>query len=237
MKKALTKGIFDLTGRTALVTGASRGLGKAIAIALGNAGAELIICSRQYETLEKSAQDIRKITDVRVTTIVVDLTKRSNLRQLTCRALNLTGKIDILVCNAGVDHPKKLEQVDDKTWDYDLELNLTSCMMLTRAFAPQMKERHWGRIIYISSILGITGREGRTIYSASKSALIGLARSDFVNPSRFNNCSTAGPLAGSNKNAGHAMLRVLLRSNPSCLRACPPRIPSIMAEQLKRIHI
>ena len=86
------------------------------------------------------------------------------------------GHVDILVNNAGFNVPQPIDQITDEQWDRLVELNLTSCMALTRAIVPGMKERRWGRVIHISSIMGFVSTAGRNAYSATKAALLGLAR-------------------------------------------------------------
>jgi NAD(P)-dependent dehydrogenase (short-subunit alcohol dehydrogenase family) len=106
------------------------------------------------------------------------------------------GKVDILVNNAGMNAPQAIDAITDETWDNVLELNLTSVMGLTRALVPQMKDRRWGRIVHISSILGQVSKEKRNAYSATKSALMGLARASALDLGPFNvtvNCLAPGP--------------------------------------------
>ncbi|MFL6242761.1 MAG: SDR family NAD(P)-dependent oxidoreductase, partial [Acidimicrobiia bacterium] len=96
--------------------------------------------------------------------------------RLAQAALEQMGRVDILVNNAGTNKPQAIDAITDQTWDEVLEINLSSVMALTRALVPQMKARRWGRIIHISSIMGFLSKEGRNVYSATKSALLGLAR-------------------------------------------------------------
>src|SRR5205807_1749378 len=91
-------------------------------------------------------------------------------------ALGAFGRVDVLINNAGTNVPQPIEEIKDADWDSVMEINLTSVMLLTRALVPQMKARKWGRIIHISSIMGLVSKEGRNIYSATKAALIGMAR-------------------------------------------------------------
>ena len=106
------------------------------------------------------------------------------------------GRVDVLINNAGTNAPQPVEQVRDEDWDRVLEINLSSIMVLTRALVPQMKQRRWGRIIHISSIMGFISKEGRSIYSATKSALLGLARAQAVELGAHGitvNCLAPGP--------------------------------------------
>ena len=190
--------LFDLGGRVALVTGGSRGLGKAMATIFAESGAEVVISSRHESELEAAAAEIREKTAVRAEYIVADMTRRDDVQCLANTAVARMGKIDILVNNAGSNLPQAIDQIRDEDWDRLLELNLTSCMALTRALAPGMKERRWGRIIHISSIMGLVSTAGRNAYSATKAALLGLARASALDLAAFNitvNCIAPGPFA------------------------------------------
>jgi NAD(P)-dependent dehydrogenase (short-subunit alcohol dehydrogenase family) len=189
--------IFDLRGRVALITGGSKGLGKAMARILAEAGADVVISSRNAKELELALAEILRGTDSRGHFVVADLTRRQETLDLARSALDAMGRVDILINNAGVNHPEPIDEVTDETWDRSIELNLTACMVLTRALVPQMKQRRWGRIIYISSIMGLASKAGRNSYSATKSALIGLARANALDLADFNitsNCIAPGPI-------------------------------------------
>jgi NAD(P)-dependent dehydrogenase (short-subunit alcohol dehydrogenase family) len=126
------------------------------------------------------------------------MTCREDVGELADTVVQRFGKVDILVNNAGANIPQPIDQIDDKTWDNILELNLTSCMALTRALVPGMKERCWGRIIHISSMMGLASAAGRNAYSATKSALLGLARASALDLGPYNitvNCIAPGPFA------------------------------------------
>ena len=188
--------LFDLTGRVALVTGGSKGLGKAMARGFAQAGADVVISSRHEEELVAAAVEIRAGTSVRVTHVVADMTHREHVRRLADAALAAMGRVDILVNNAGSNKPQPTEQIVDEDWDGLVELNLSSCMALTRALVGPMKERRWGRIINVSSILGLTSAAGRSAYSATKSGLIGLTRAGANDLGSFGitvNCLAPGP--------------------------------------------
>jgi NAD(P)-dependent dehydrogenase (short-subunit alcohol dehydrogenase family) len=188
--------LFDLTGRVALVTGGSKGLGKAMARGFAQAGADVVISSRHEEELVAAAVEIRAGTSARVTHVVADLTHREHVRRLADAALAAMGRVDVLVNNAGSNKPQPTEQIVDEDWDGLVELNLSSCMALTRALVGPMKERRWGRIINVSSILGLTSAAGRSAYSATKSGLIGLTRAGANDLGSFGitvNCLAPGP--------------------------------------------
>ena len=188
--------LFDLSGRVALVTGGNKGLGKAMARGFAEAGADIIIASRHEEELKVAAAEIRDGTNVKVVHFVVDMTNREQVDQLARQALDAMGRVDILVNNAGANVPQPIDEIRDEDWDNLVELNLTSCMRLTRALVPQMKDRRWGRVIFISSIMGLASKEGRDAYSATKTGLIGLCRASALDLGPYGitvNCLAPGP--------------------------------------------
>src|SRR5579871_4410563 len=167
--------LFNLAGKVALVTGGSKGLGKAMARGLAAAGADVVIASRHENELKTALPDILQGLPRRGRYFVADLVHREEAVKLARSALDAMGRIDILINNAGTNRPQAIDAITDKDWDEVLELNLSSVMALTRAVVPDMKSRRWGRIIHISSILGFVSKEKRNGYSATKSALLGLA--------------------------------------------------------------
>jgi NAD(P)-dependent dehydrogenase (short-subunit alcohol dehydrogenase family) len=190
--------IFDLTGRAALVTGGSRGLGKAMARALADAGADVFLCSRHAEEVQSAAEEIRATAAVRVGYMTADLEARADAQKVADAAVNFLGKVDILINNAGQNCPQPIDQVRDEDWDRLMQLNVHSCMALTRALAPGMKERRWGRVIHISSMMAMASSAGRNTYSATKAALIGMTRATALDLGPFNvtvNCIAPGPFA------------------------------------------
>jgi NAD(P)-dependent dehydrogenase (short-subunit alcohol dehydrogenase family) len=188
--------LFDLTGKTALITGGSRGLGRAMARGFAEAGADVMITSRHEDELKSAVETIAKGLSRRVEMLVCDMTDVQQVDDLAKTAVARLGKVDILVNNAGTNIPQPIDQVTDAAWDATMMLNLTSVMRLTRALVPAMKERRWGRIIHISSVLGLGGKEGRNSYCATKAALTGLARASALDLGPFNvtvNCIAPGP--------------------------------------------
>jgi NAD(P)-dependent dehydrogenase (short-subunit alcohol dehydrogenase family) len=188
--------LFNLTGKTALVTGGSKGLGKAMARGLVECGADVVISSRHENELRAALDDILKGTNRKGKVIVADMTKRDDVKRLAQTALEQMGKIDILINNAGSNKPQAIDAITDEAWDNVLELNLNSIMVLTRALVPQMKQRRWGRVIHISSVMGFLSKAGRNTYSATKAALIGFARASALDLGPFGitvNCLAPGP--------------------------------------------
>jgi NAD(P)-dependent dehydrogenase (short-subunit alcohol dehydrogenase family) len=188
--------LFDLSGRVALVTGGNKGLGKAMARGFAECGADVIIASRHELELKVALDEILAGTGRKGAYFVADMSQRADVKKLAHYALEKMGKIDILVNNAGMNAPQAIDAITDETWDRVVEVNLTSVMCLTRELVPQMKERRWGRVVHISSVLGQTSKEKRNAYSATKSALIGLARASALDLGPFNvtvNCIAPGP--------------------------------------------
>lgn len=190
------KNRFDLTGKVALVTGGSQGLGKAMARGLVEAGAKVILASRDEAKLNQSLKEVLDQTGGQGAAIAADLSQRSAVHDLATKATQVFGKIDILVNNAGNNRPQSIVDITDEAWDQIVELNLTSVMGLTRALALGMKERRWGRIINIASIMATVSKEGRNGYSATKTALLGLTRGCALDLGPFGvtvNCLSPGP--------------------------------------------
>jgi NAD(P)-dependent dehydrogenase (short-subunit alcohol dehydrogenase family) len=188
--------IFNLTGKVALITGGSKGLGKAMARGLAEAGADIIISSRHENELRTALDEIVRGTGRRGCYVVADMGRREDVSQLAKSALDKMGRVDVLINNAGTNKPQPLDEIRDPDWDAVLELNLTSVMALSRALVPQMQARRWGRIIHISSVMAFTSKEGRNVYSASKAALIGLAHASALDLGTYGitvNCIAPGP--------------------------------------------
>ncbi len=192
----MTLDIFNLKGKVALVTGGSKGLGKAMARGLAEAGADIVISSRHENELRSALDEILRGTNGKGRLIVADMGRREEVERLARTALEQMGRVDILVNNAGTNIPQPIDEIKNEDWDRMLEINLSSIMVLTRALVPQMKARKWGRIIHISSVMGFVSKAGRNAYSATKSALIGLARANALDLGRDGitvNCIAPGP--------------------------------------------
>lgn len=172
----MTHKLFDLNGKVALVTGGSKGLGKAMARGFAEAGADVFISSRHEDQLKAALDDILDGTGRRGGYCVTDMSKRDQVEHLAKEAVRQMGKVDILINNAGTNAPQPIDEITDETWDMLMETNLNSVMVLTRALVPPMRQRKWGRIIHISSIFGVVSKEARNGYSVTKSALIGLSK-------------------------------------------------------------
>jgi NAD(P)-dependent dehydrogenase (short-subunit alcohol dehydrogenase family) len=188
--------LFDLSGRVALVTGGNKGLGKAMARGFAESGADVVIASRHELELKAALDEILAGTNRKGAYFVADMAVRDDVKKLARYALEKMGKVDILVNNAGMNAPQAIDTITDETWDRVVEVNLNAVMSLTREIVPQMKDRRWGRVVHISSVLGQTSKEKRNAYSATKSALMGLARASALDLGPFGvtvNCVAPGP--------------------------------------------
>lgn len=168
--------LFRLEGRRALVTGGSKGLGKVIATALAEAGADVAIVSRTYGDCEETAATIRAETGRNAVAIAADVTKSDQVDRLVNQACEILGPIDVLVNSAGINIRGPIEELREEDWDNVLNANLKAPFLLARRFGPLMAERGWGRIIHLGSILSVIGIAGRTPYASSKTGLLGLTR-------------------------------------------------------------
>ncbi len=167
--------MFDLTGKTALVTGATGGLGEGIARAFHKAGATVAISGRRVELLEKLAAELGE----RVHVVPCDLADRAKVAKLIDEAVAKMGRLDILVNNAGLTKDNLFMVMKDEQWDDVIAVNLTSAFMLCRAASRHMvrNKSGYGRIINISSVSGVFGNPGQGNYAAAKSGMIGMTKS------------------------------------------------------------
>jgi NAD(P)-dependent dehydrogenase (short-subunit alcohol dehydrogenase family) len=188
--------LFNLTGKVALVTGGSKGLGKAMARGLAEAGADIVIASRHEDELRPALTEILLHTGRRGCYVVTDMAKRDDVRKLALTALEQLGRVDILINNAGTNVPQSIEEIKDDDWDRVMEINVSSIMVLTKALVPQMKTRRWGRIIHISSVMAYVSHKGRGLYSATKAALVAMTHATAQELGEFGitvNCIAPGP--------------------------------------------
>jgi gluconate 5-dehydrogenase len=169
-------GYFDLSKRVALVTGASRGLGLAMAEALAEAGATVILNGRDANTLKGAADRIRD-RGLKAETSAFDVTDRRAADAAIQSIVAGHRRLDVLIANAGITHRAPLADWTSEAWDDVLAANLKACFFLAQQAAAPMRSQRHGRIIFISSVLAILGRSTVHAYVASKSGLAGLARS------------------------------------------------------------
>jgi 3-oxoacyl-[acyl-carrier protein] reductase len=183
--------MFDLTGKTALVTGATGAIGDAIARALHKQGATVAISGTRREALDTLAGELGE----RVHVLPSDLGNAEQVEALVPAAEEAMQKLDILVANAGVNKDNLFVQLKDEDWDKVIAVNLTATFRLTRAAVTRMMRRRWGRIIGISSVVGFTGNPGQGNYTASKAGMVGMLKSVAAEYARRNitaNCIAPG---------------------------------------------
>ena len=166
----------ELQGRVSLVTGASRGIGRAIALELARRGSGLIIAARQIAALEEVAVECRA-AGAEVQAIAIDVGDGASVKTGVERALAGAGRLDHLVNNAGVTGDGLLLRMKREEWDRVVKVNLTGAFEMTRAVLPAMIRARYGRIVNISSVVGLMGNAGQANYCAAKAGLIGLTKS------------------------------------------------------------
>jgi 3-oxoacyl-[acyl-carrier protein] reductase len=164
--------MFALTGRGALVTGATGGIGGAIARALHRAGATVAISGTKADRLEALASELKE----RVHVVNCNLADRAAVQKLASEAEGKLGTLDILVNNAGMTKDNLFMRMKDEEWDQVLAVDLTSAFVLCRAVVRNMMRRQWGRIINIASISGVIGNPGQANYAAAKAGMIGMTK-------------------------------------------------------------
>ena len=165
----------ELNGRVAVVTGASRGLGRAMAVELGAAGAKLALVGRDRAKLDETAAEAAK-SGAETAVFIADVTDEAQVRALEQGVRERFGRVDILVNNAGMNIRKPLADYTLDEWNTVLDTNLTSVFLVCRSFIPMMKGRGYGRIINLASMMSHVSLPGRTAYSASKAAMLGVTR-------------------------------------------------------------
>jgi len=165
--------MFDLTGKTALITGASGGIGGAIARAFHRQGATVAISGTRREALQELAGELAD----RVHVLPCNLADKEEVELLVPNSEQAMGRLDILVANAGITKDNLLVQLRDEDWDEVMAVNLTAAFRLSRAAVRGMMRRRFGRIIGITSVVGVTGNPGQTNYTATKAGVIGMIKS------------------------------------------------------------
>ena len=165
--------MFDLSGKTALVTGASGGIGGEIARALHKAGATVTLSGTRQAPLEALASELGG----RVHVVTCDLSDAASVEALPKAAIEKMGSIDVLVNNAGITRDNLFMRMSDEEWQSVIDVNLTSTFRLCRGVLRGMMKARWGRIVNISSIVGATGNPGQGNYAASKAGMVGMSKS------------------------------------------------------------
>jgi NAD(P)-dependent dehydrogenase (short-subunit alcohol dehydrogenase family) len=167
---------FNLSGRVALITGGSKGLGEAIAAGLASAGADIVLVSRHLDEAQAKAKCIATLYGKRAIGLCEDVTSEGDVERMAAAAIGQMGKVDMLVNSAGINIRGPIDQLTPHQFREVLDINVTGSWLCSRALLPGMKERRWGRIINLASALGLVGMSNRTPYTASKGAVVQMTR-------------------------------------------------------------
>jgi NAD(P)-dependent dehydrogenase (short-subunit alcohol dehydrogenase family) len=167
---------FKLNGKVALVTGGSQGLGRTIALALAEAGADVALAGRTISKLEETANELAGLTGRKILPFTADVTKSEDVTKLAADVTEALGPIDILVNNAGNNIRGPVQELSEEDWDLVLDTNLKGPFLCARAIGPGMVERGWGRVINLGSMLSFIGLPGRAPYASAKAGVTSLTR-------------------------------------------------------------
>ena len=167
---------FDLTGRKAVVTGGSKGLGQAMAAGLASAGADVLLTSRNLDEAQAAADEIAGDFDRRAVAMTADVTSQSDAERVAAKAMEEFGQIDILINNAGLNIRGAIDELSYEEFQQVQKTNVDGIWLTSRAILPHMKQAGYGRIINMASTLGVVGLANRTPYATSKGAVVQMTR-------------------------------------------------------------
>ena len=185
---------FGLEGKTAIVTGASKGIGKACALGLAEAGADVVLASRNIDEIEKTAAEIRA-KGQKAIPIKVDVLKEEEIEEMVKKTVDCFGKVDILLNNSGVGKISLVENLKVADWDWVIDTNLKGTFLCCKAVIPEMRKKKYGRIINMASLGGIRGSKNMGVYTASKGGIMRLSETlaiELVNDNITVNCVCPG---------------------------------------------
>ena len=171
-----SNGMFDLSGKVAIVTGGNGGLGLGMALGLAGAGANIVVAARDEAKTAKILPEI-EAAGVQAKSITVDVTQEAEIRLMVARTIEALGRVDILVNNAGISVRKQPQELATEEWDQVLDVNLRAAFLLSREVYPHMKEQGGGKIINIGSMFSLFGSDWVAPYSASKGGVVQLSKS------------------------------------------------------------
>ena len=168
--------LFGLTGKVALVTGGSKGLGRIAVETLARAGADVAFCSRHQEEAETAAREIAEETGQTILGFKADVSGQNEIIRMIDRIKTDLGSVDILITSAGINIRKDATLLSESEWDQIIDINLKGTFLTAKAVIPGMREKKWGRIIFLGSALSHIAISGRTAYASSKAGILGLTR-------------------------------------------------------------
>ena len=240
---------YNLEGKLAIVTGAGRGIGKAISLVLAEVGADIVVAARTKEQIEGAAEEVRQLGR-RALAIATDVTQADQVEHMVEKTIAEFGKVDILVNNAGIAHPKQLvplpgikfpgwqrvrdlnSELSEEEWHLTMDTNLTSIFLCTRAVGPYMIRQRTGKVINISSMNAITGNPYRVAYNTSKAAISMFTRCLALEWAPFNiNVNAIGP------GAFHTALSAEAYENPELKEQMLGSIPLRRAGELRELGL
>jgi NAD(P)-dependent dehydrogenase (short-subunit alcohol dehydrogenase family) len=175
-----------LDGRVAIVTGASRGIGRAVALELANVGAKVVVNYAQAKDMAEGLVEEIKKGGGEAIAVQADVSKFEECKKLVDQSLAAYGQVDILINNAGINRDRTIQRMSPEEWHAVIETDLSSAFYMTNLLAGHMRERNFGRIVNMSSIIGQSGNIGQANYAAAKAGLIAFSKSAALELARFN---------------------------------------------------